>query len=338
MTMLDDLYNRMTEPSAAVAADLAQLDGDILVLGGGGKIGATLAIMAKRALRSAGKPRRVIVASRFDYPDTRSRMDEAGVETIDVDLFDREALARLPQAANVILMAGRKFGTSGNLALTWMINVVLPTRVAEAFPQSRILTFSTGNVYGYRRIGGGGALESESLAPVGEYAQTCVGRERVLSAYSHTNGTPMLFLRLNYAIDMQYGVLHDIAASIMARQPVDLSAGCFNCIWQGDAAAYALRLLGHCGSPPAIYNVTGPEAVPVRWAAEALGRRLGIEPVFTGQEPENALIANAAQTFQLLGYPSVTLGQMLDWTAQWQLDQGPAISAPTHFEERSGNF
>lgn len=338
MTLLDEHYTHITEPSAAVLADMAELEGDLLILGGGGKIGATLAIMARRALDANGSRQRVMVASRFDYPDTRARMEAAGVETFDINLLDRQALADLPQAANVIFMAGRKFGTSGNLSRTWMINVILPAYVAEAFSRSRIVAFSTGNVYGYRGVGSGGACEDEALMPVGEYAQTCVGRERVLQAASLENGTPMVLFRLNYAVDMQYGVLHDIATPIQAHQPVDLSAGCFNCIWQGDAAAYALRLLRACEAPPAIYNITGPETISVRWAAHELGRRLGIEPTFTGQESENALIANASKAFQKLGYPTVTLSQMLDWTAWWQHKNGPAITAPTHFEVRSGSY
>lgn len=340
MNSLDNLYNQLTIPGISLIEDMRQIKGDILILGGGGKIGATLAILARRAIEEAGLEKRVIVASRFEYTDAQARIQAAGAETIEIDLFDSRALASLPQAENIIFMAGRKFGTSDDMSLTWMINVILPARIAEAFPKSKILVFSTGNVYGYRRIASGGALEHESLEPIGEYAQTCVGRERVMSAYSQSNGTPMLFFRLNYAIDMQYGVLHDIAQAVADGTTVDLSASCFNCIWQGDAAAYALRLINHAATPPAVFNVTGPEIISIRWAAEQLARSMESEtpPVFCGEEKESALISNSAKLYGLLGYPTVTLSEMLDWTSQWIREKMPAIQAPTHFEEITGRF
>lgn len=338
MKSMDELYEIMTQPNYSLIEDMKKIDDDILILGGGGKVGAAIAITAKRAYLKAGLSHRVVVASKFDYPDAMQRMQAAGVETIEIDLFDEAQLRTLPQMKNMIFMAGKKFGTSDNMSLTWAVNVILPSIVAKVFPNSHIVVFSTGNVYGYRKINSGGAIETEPLCPVGEYAQTCVGRERVMYYYSQLNDTPMFFFRLNYAIDMQYGVLHDIAQSIMDHRPIDLSAGYFNCIWQGDAAALALRSLLHCQTPPAVYNITGPEAIPIRWVAQQLGRRLDIEPTFIGLEPDDSLFSNASKAIHLFGYPATTLGQMLDWTADWCLNHGAVITAPTHFQERSGQY
>ncbi len=338
MKNLDELYEIMTKPSNLLLEDLSKIDDDILILGGGGKIGATLAIMAKRGYQELELHHKVIVASKFEYPDAFSRMHAAGVETIEMDLFDETQLRSLPPVKNVIFMAGKKFGTSDNLSLTWAINVVLPGIVARVFPRSNLVAFSTGNVYGFRKISSGGALETEALQPVGEYAQTCVGRERVLAYYSQENRTPMLFFRLNYAIDMQYGVLHDIAQTMIDHRPVNLTAGWFNCIWQGDAAAFALRSLLHCQTPPAIYNITGSQVLSVKWVAQELGRRLGVEPLFTGQEPEDSLFSNTGKASHVFGDPETSIDQMLDWEAEWCLNHGAVISAQTHFEERTGQY
>lgn len=331
LAALDDLLCR---PTRALIDDLAEVDGDILVLGVGGKMGPTVAGLAK----AAAPAKRVIGVARFSEPGLRESLEARGIETLACDLLDEAAVAALPEVANVIFMAGRKFGAEGDLALTWAMNVYSPAVVARRFARSRIVAFSTGCVYPFVPVDGGGAGEATPLDPPGEYAQSCVGRERLFSYFSALHGTPGRLFRLNYAIDMRYGVLHDIAAKIAAGQPIDVTMGHVNVIWQGDAAAQALRCLRHATTPTSPINVSGPETLSVRSLAEALGRRLGRAPVITGQEAATAWLTDTRAAQGLFGQPVVGLEPMLDWTADWVGRAMPSLGKATKFEVRDGRY
>ena len=328
---LDDF---LTLPSAALAATLESVEGDLVILGVGGKMGPTLARLAKRAAPA----KRVIGVARFSDASVRARLDAAGVETIACDLLDRDALGALPEAANVVFAAGHKFGATGNPALTWAMNTHVPALVAERYKGSRIVAFSTGNVYGLSRIGSAGSNESTTLSPVGEYAQSCLGRERMFEHFSARHGTPGRIVRLNYAIDMRYGVLADVAGKIHRGEPVDVTMGYVNVIWQGDANAQVLRALAHCTAPTSPINCTGPETISVRWLAAELGARMGKPVHVVGQEAETALLSDTTLASTLFGYPLVPLGRMLDWVADWVARGGASFGKPTKFEVRNGAF
>ena len=328
---LDDF---LTLPSAALAATLESVEGDLVILGVGGKMGPTLARLAKRAAPA----KRVIGVARFSDASVRARLDAAGVETIACDLLDRDALGALPEAANVVFAAGHKFGATGNPALTWAMNTHVPALVAERYKGSRIVAFSTGNVYGLSRIGSAGSNESTTLSPVGEYAQSCLGRERMFEHFSARHGTPGRIVRLNYAIDMRYGVLADVAGKIHRGEPVDVTMGHVNVIWQGDANAQVLRALAHCTAPTSPINCTGPETISVRWLAAELGARMGKPVHVVGQEAETALLSDTTLASTLFGYPLVPLGRMLDWVADWVARGGASFGKPTKFEVRNGAF
>jgi nucleoside-diphosphate-sugar epimerase len=323
----------MSAPSAALCEDLAALNGDILVLGVGGKMGPTLARMARRA--APGK--RVIGVARFSERGLRASLEGQGVECIEADLLDPGALALLPDAANVVFMAGRKFGSSGSEWLTWAMNAHVPALVAQRFAASRIVAFSTACVYAFADTAGPGSTESDPLTPPGEYANSCVARERLFEHFSHQRGTPGRLLRLSYAIDMRYGVLHDLAERILADQPVPLAMGRANVIWQGDANERALRALRHCTAPTSGLNLSGP-AISIRQAAEGLARRLGRPVRFEGAEATSAWLVDCAQADALWGPPTVDLETMLDWTAAWALRGGRSLGKPTHFEVRDGHY
>ena len=332
------MESHLSEPTAEVIAAIAALEGDILILGIGGKMGPTLAKQAKRAIDSAGIAKRVIGVSRFSTPGVQEGLHEAGIETITADLLSEDSLRNLPDTQNVILMAGRKFGATGNESLTWAMNSYMPGRVAEKFRTSRLVVFSTGNVYPLTPVYHGGATENSTVAPVGEYAQSCLSRERICSYFSSQFGTPMAILRLNYAIDLRYGILLDIAEKAYAEEVISLQMGNVNVIWQGDANAVALRAFAHCQSPPLVLNVTGPETVSIRYLASCFGTLFNKPPRFEGEEASTALLSNASRCHQLFGYPRVSLGQMIGWVAEWVRIGGTTLRKLTHFEVRDGKF
>jgi nucleoside-diphosphate-sugar epimerase len=329
------LEDFMTAPSPALEADLARAPGDLMVLGVGGKMGPTLARMAKRAAPG----RRVFGVARFTEKGLREKLEAAGVECIACDLLDRAALERLPRAPNVVYMAGYKFGAVGNPELTWAMNAGVPMMVAETFRASRIVAFSTICVYPYVATSDGGATEATpAQPPAGDYAWSCVGREQMFVHGSKRWGTPGRLVRLSYAIDMRYGVLHDIASSVAAGRTLDVTMGHVNVIWQGDANEQALRLLAHCTVPSSPLNVTGPRKLSVHWLAQELGKRLGRAVHLTGREADSAWIVDTTAAQQLLGAPRVPLEAMLDWTADWVGRGGPSLGKETHFEVRDGKY
>lgn len=338
MRTVQELEERLASPSAALIEELSQLDGDIMLLGVGGKMGPSLARLAVNAIRQAGLDKKVIGVSRFSNKELRRELEEAGVEIISADLSDDKALQALPETQNILYMAGNKFGTTGNEHFTWMMNAYLPGRVAERFRNSRMVVFSTGNVYPFTPVSQGGATERTSPNANGEYGQSCLGRERIFEHFSHKNGTPMFIYRLNYAIDLRYGVLLELARSVREGLPIDITMGHANVIWQGDANEIALRALLRCSSPPNVMNITGPETLSLRWAANEFGRKLGIEPIFTGAEAPTALLSNAAKAAATFGYPRVSLAEMIDWIGDWVGQGGETWNKPTHFQEREGKY
>ena len=324
----------LTRPTRALVDDLATVDGDLLILGVAGKMGPTLARLAKRASPS----RRVVGVARFSDRSVRDQLAEHDVETVACDLLDRAAIAALPDAPNVIFAAGHKFGASGAPALTWAMNAHVPALVAERYRQARIVAFSTGNVYGLVPVGHAGANESTPPAPLGEYAQSCLGRERMFEYFSAKHGTAGRIVRLNYAIDMRYGVLHDVGRKVRDGETIDLAMGHVNVIWQGDANMVALRCLAHATTPTTPINVTGPETISIRWLANQLAARLATTAKVVGQEAPTALLSDTTQSAALFGYPLVPLGRMLDWVADWVKTGGTSFGKPTKFEVRDGEF
>jgi nucleoside-diphosphate-sugar epimerase len=332
---LDDVLSR---PSEADSQAMQELGGDLIVLGAGGKMGPTLAMRARRAADAAGVKMRVIAVSRYSSSEARRVLDDAGIETLSADILDPREIAALPDAPNVMYMAGRKFGSTGGEALTWAMNAYLPALVCEKYQTSRIVAFSSGNVYPFLPIASGGATENTPVHPVGEYAQSALGRERMFEYFCQKNGTPVMLVRLNYAVDLRYGVLLDIGAKVFERKPVDLTMGAVNILWQGDANSIALRAFALTATPAAILNVTGPETLSVRHIATRFGEHFGTDPVFTGAESNSALLNNAARCFRLFGYPTVSVEEIIEWTARWIGMGGSTLNKPTHFEARDGKF
>ncbi len=328
---LDDF---MSMPSQALIDDLARLDGDILILGVGGKMGPTLARLAKRA----APQKKVIAVARFSTSGVREYLNRHGVETISCDLLDATAVAQLPEIKNVMFMAGFKFGAASDPTMTWAMNVHVPALVAERFRNSRIVSFSTGCVYPFASVRLGGSTEDVPPNPPGEYAVTCLGRERMFDYFSRLHQTPGRLFRLNYAIDLRYGVLHDVARKVRDGIPLDVSMGHVNVIWQGDACAQALRCFLHCTAPTTPINVSGPETISVRWLVQQFAQRLEREPIITGEEAEYSWLTNAALANSLFGYPIVPLNRMLDWTARWVAADRRSLNKPTKFEVRSGAY
>jgi len=332
---LDDV---LALPTPALVQTMAGLKGDLVILGVAGKMGPTLARLARRALDEAGSRRQVIGVARFSEPGVRERLEEWGVRTLTADLLDRKALAALPDAKDVVFMAGRKFGSSGQEELTWAMNTYLPAMVAERYRDARIVALSTGNVYPFTTVESGGPTEDSPVGPVGEYAQSCLGRERMFQYAGVRYGTPAALIRLNYAIDLRYGVLVDVARKVFDGEPVDLTMGYANVIWQGDANAAILRALDHAASPAFVLNLTGPDIVSIRKAAMEFGEVFGKEPILRGAEAETALLSNASRYVRLMGGPTVTTERLKRWSAQWVRGGGRLLNKPTHYEARDGQF
>ena len=332
---LDEVLSR---PSEAVIESIENLDGDIMLLGAGGKMGPSLAELAQRAVTAAGSKKKIIAVSRFSNQAERERLQSIGIETLACNLLDTNELQNLPETENVIYLAGMKFGATGKAAETWATNTFLPGIVAQKFRSSRIVLFSTGNVYPLTPVKWGGCTEDDVTNPVGEYAQSALGRERIFEYFSRALKIPGAVIRLNYAIDLRYGILLDVAQKVFQRRPIDLAMGQVNVIWQGDANAAVLRAFEICQSPPAILNVTGPETVAIRQLAKKFGALFQIEPVFENIEADTALLSNASRCHRLFGYPAVSLQQMIEWIGHWVKIAGPTLAKPTHFETRDGRF
>lgn len=332
---LEELLSR---PTSGVLSALMGLPGDVIILGAAGKMGPSLARMARRALDDLDRTDHVYAVSRFSDAEAERAMQADGIDTIRCDLADRAELSRLPDAPNVVFMAGQKFGTASEPSATWGANVVVPALAAERYSSSRIVAFSTGNVYPLVPRDSGGARETDAPAPVGEYAISCLGRERIFEYLSRRNGTRVAIVRLNYAVDLRYGVLVDIARRVRDGEPVDVTMGAVNVIWQGDANAIALQCLREAASPPFVVNVTGPEALSVRELAERLGELLGRAPRFIGAEAPDALLSNASRARELFGGPTVSTSQLIEWVADWIGRGGRTLAKPTKFEVRDGRF
>ena len=335
----ETLNEMLTAPSQGLIDDVAAIEGDIMVLGAGGKMGPDTCILAQRAAKAAGIEKKVYAVSRFSDKNAAKRLEDEGVTVLSADLLNPDALNALPDCKNIIFMAGRKFGTNGSEYLTWGMNAWLPCMVAQRFQKSNIVVFSSGNLYPKVATCSGGVTEEVAPAPVGEYPMSCLARERAFEYAAKTLGTGVCIMRLNYAIDLRYGVLHDIAQTILAGKPVDLSAmPSFNCIWQKDANEAAIRLLLHTSQAVNIVNVTGPETAGVKVTAQKLAAAMNRKVSFVGEEAATAYLNNAGRMFSMFGYPTVSLEQMIQWQAQWLNGGGRSLNKPTHFEERNGNY
>jgi len=330
----DHLDEVMSRPARGVIDELARTEGDIIVVGVAGKMGPTLARMARRAAPG----RRILGVARFTDPDQRTNLERHGIETMVADLLDPAQVATLPRLPNLVFMAGRKFGSAGAEALTWAMNTHVPALVADHFRDSRIVAFSTTCVYPLVPVAHGGAREDEPLNPPGEYAMSCVGRERLFQHFSETHGTPGRLIRLSYAVDMRYGVLHDLAQKLLAGDEIDVTMGHVNVIWQGDACAQALRALAHATVPTQPLNVSGPETASVRWLALELAERLGVQARIVGDEAPTAWVSNTAAAAGLFGYPEVPLARLLDWTADWMARGMGSLGKATKFHVRTGTY
>jgi nucleoside-diphosphate-sugar epimerase len=324
----------LSEPLAATRAALRQIEGEVAVLGAGGKMGPTLTMMLKKA----APEKSIYAVSRFSDGQVRARLEEKGVKIVEADLLHEAAYDGLPDVPNVFYLAGMKFGASGNQPLTWAMNVYMPTLVAQRYKRSRIVALSTGNVYPFTSRESGGASETDLPNPVGEYAQSCLGRERMFQYFSQQHGTAVTLVRLNYANELRYGILVDLTLKVLHGEPIDVTMGAVNLIWQGDANNYIIRALGLVSSPPALLNVTGPETLSVRELAGRIGKRLGREPRFVSQEAATALLSNASHCGELFGPPATSLDEMVQAIVPWVTAGKPVLSKPTKFGVRDGRF
>lgn len=332
------LEEYLSRPLPGVAGALAAAGGDIVLLGAGGKIGPSMARMARRALADTGSDAQVIAVSRFSDAGVRAGLEADGVRTVAADLADPAAYAGLPDAASVYFLAAMKFGTTGQEHRTWWSNAAIPTLVAAHYRGVPTVVYSTGNVYPLRPVTAGGAVESDPVDPVGEYAQSCLARERIFTHAAHEWGTPTAVFRLNYACELRYGVIADIAVKLAAGEPVDVTMPAVNVAWQGDVNAWALRSLSLAGVPPHVLNATGPETVPVRRLALLLAERMGVEPTFSGAESPDSLLNDASECHERFGYPSVPLRRLVGWVAEWVGKGGRQLNKATKFQQREGRF
>jgi nucleoside-diphosphate-sugar epimerase len=337
-TTESDLDELLSRPTAGDVEAMTRVDGDILVLGAGGKMGPSLVQLARRASDEAGVRRRIIAVSRFATSAPSDKLRSEGIDVVSADLLSPSAVTSLPDVPNVIFMVGQKFGTSEDPASTWATNVFLPGVVLQRFAASRVVVFSTGNVYPLVPVDGSASRESDTPQPIGEYAQSALARERIVGFFSETQGTPTAILRLNYAVELRYGVLRDIADQLLHHEPIDLTMGFVNVIWQRDANAVALRSLQLCSIPPLVLNVTGPERLSVRDVALQLADRLKVKPVFSGGHADTALLSDASESHRLLGPPAVNAETLINWVAEWVGRGGGSLGQPTHFQERAGQF
>lgn len=335
---VEQLEEMLSRPTPEVVELMGRLDGDLILLGAGGKIGPSLARMARRACDEAGAKRRVIGVVRTARPDVVQGFHDLGVELLTCDLLQRGQMAELPDVPNVIYLAAMKFGSTGQEAKTWALNTYLPGLVCERFLASRIVAYSTGNVYRMAPVDSGGSTEDAPIGPIGDYAMSCLGRERIFSYFSECFGLPVALIRLNYAHEMRYGVMVDVAQKVAAGQPVDVTMGYFNAIWQGDANAMTLRALEHAAAPARPINVAGPDTLCVRDVARRLGESLEKPVTLTGAEAPDALLSNGTLGHELLGQPVVAPEQMIRWIADWQRRGGPTLGKPTKFQVRDGKF
>ena len=334
----EKLNEMLTTPSDALIEDIKKINGDIMVLGAAGKMGTTLCVLAKKAAEAAGITKRIIGVSRGSDEIAVKLMEDNGVDVIKADLLDREKLNALPDCENIIYMAGKKFGTNGNEWQTWAMNATLPAFVADKFKNSNIVVFSSGNIYPIVPVADGGCSEASAPGPNGEYAMSCLARERAFEYAANTFGTKVFIYRLNFAVDLRYGVLLDLAQKILNGEPISLATPCFNFIWQGSANEIAIRALLHTESPAKVMNITGPETVSIKKAAIELGEYLGKEPIFEGESGSDAYLNDASLAMETFGYPHVSAKTLIRWQAEWLKDGGRSLNKPTHFEERKGKY
>jgi len=334
----EQLEDLLSTPTPAAIEAMRRIKGDILILGVAGKMGPTLARMTLRASAEAGQKRRVIGVARFSNPEDETKLKGFGLETMKADLLDPDQLRKLPDAPNVTYMAARKFGSTGDEPLTWAMNALLPGMVAQRYSKSRIGAFSTGNVYPLVPVTSGGCRETDPTGPVGEYAMSCLGRERIFQHFSKQNQTLVSIIRLNYACELRYGVLVDLARKVWENQDIDLAMGYFNVIWQGDANAMSIASLADAASPAFIVNVAGPEILGVRKVCEAFAQMMNRTPRFVGIERPDALLSNGQLGRQRYGSPAVSAEQLMKWVGHWVMSGGESLNKPTHFEARDGKF